>query len=135
MATLSLDLRQRILQAYDAGEGTRQEIALRFCVSLGMVKKLLQQRRATGDIAARHPYSGRKPKITAAHRRRLGELVRQRPDRTLDELREALGVDCTVVAIHYVLASMNLPLKKRRSMPANNPAPMSATNAKPGTKK
>ena len=27
MSTLSLDLRQRILASYDAGEGTRQDIA------------------------------------------------------------------------------------------------------------
>jgi transposase len=42
MRTLSLDLRERILSAYDSKEGTRDEIAARFRVSLGMVKKLLQ---------------------------------------------------------------------------------------------
>ena len=35
MKTLSVDLRERILAAYDAEEGTRDEIALRFRVSLG----------------------------------------------------------------------------------------------------
>ena len=44
MATLALDLRQRIVSAYDQGEGTRDEIVQCFRVSLGMVKKLLQQR-------------------------------------------------------------------------------------------
>jgi hypothetical protein len=38
-----------------------QEIADHYRVSLGMVKKLLQQRKRTGDIGARHAYSGRKP--------------------------------------------------------------------------
>jgi transposase-like protein len=38
MATLSLDLRERIVRAYDKGDGTRDEIAQRFDVSLGMVK-------------------------------------------------------------------------------------------------
>ena len=55
MATFSLDLRTRILAAYDAGEGTRETVAARFRVSLGMVKKLLQQRRRTGDLAAGLP--------------------------------------------------------------------------------
>ena len=50
--TTSLDLRERILDTYDAGEGPREDVARRFRVSLGMVKKLLQQRRHTGDIAA-----------------------------------------------------------------------------------
>jgi len=45
MKTLSVDLRERILASYDAREGTREETADRYRVSLGMVKKLLQQRR------------------------------------------------------------------------------------------
>ena len=65
MRTLSLDLRQRILDTYDRKEGTRIEVARRFRVSLGMVKKLLQQRKRTGDIAARHRFCGRKPMIVA----------------------------------------------------------------------
>jgi len=43
-------------------EGTRQDIADGYRVSLGMVKKAfpaLQQRRGTGGIGARHAYSGR----------------------------------------------------------------------------
>jgi transposase len=117
MATLSLDLRERILAAYDRGDGTRQEIADRYDVSLGMVKKLLQQRRATGDIAPRHHRSGAKPKITPQHQKRLRRLVREHPDMTLEELRDALGVSCTPQAVHYALGRMGLPLKKRRSGP------------------
>src|SRR5262245_50464874 len=47
MRTLSLDLRERILSSYDRKEGTREEIAHRYRVSLGMMKKLLQPRRRT----------------------------------------------------------------------------------------
>lgn len=61
MKSISLDLRERILAAYDAGEGTREAVAGRFRVSLGMVKKLLQQRRRTGDVRPQHHRSGRKP--------------------------------------------------------------------------
>jgi len=71
MRTLSLDLRQRILAAYDHDEGTRAEVAHRFRVSLGMVKKLLQQRRRTGDIGPRHHLAGRKPMIVATHQQQL----------------------------------------------------------------
>src|ERR1043165_1255744 len=99
MATCSLDLRTRILGAYDAGEGTRNDVARRFRVSLGMVKKLLQQRRRTGDIGPRHQHSDRKPKILAAHRRQLRALVRAQPDLTLPELRAAAALDCTLPAI------------------------------------
>jgi transposase len=41
---ISLDLRERIVAAYEDKEGTREEVGKRFKVSLGMVKKLLMQR-------------------------------------------------------------------------------------------
>jgi transposase len=115
MKTLSLDLRERILAAYDQGDSTRAQVAARYNVSEGMVKKLLQQRRRTGDIAPRHRFSGAKPKITSKHQQHLRRLIRDNPDMTLEELRDAIGVACTVQAVHYVLQKMGLPLKKRRS--------------------
>lgn len=119
MKTTSTDLRERIVAAYDRDDGTRQQIAERYDVSLGLVKKLLQQRQRTGDLAPRHRFSGRKPKITRRHERRLRRLVDDHPDMTLQELRDALGVECTPQAIHYVLLRMGLPLKKRRFVPPN----------------
>ena len=119
MKTTSLDLRERILASYDNQEGTRQDIAGRFRVSEGMVKKLLQQRRRTGDIGPRHHYSGRKPIIVGSHRRQLRAMLGKRPDMTLTELRDGLALDCTIQAIHYVLDDMGLTYKKRRFGPAN----------------
>jgi|SRR6187402_225787 len=118
-ATISLDLRQRILTSYDQGEGTREDLAKRYRVSLGMVAKLLTQRRQTGDIAPRHHFSGRKPKLLGTHRQQLRTLLRKKPDLTLRELQAALAVDCTEQAIHYVLKEMGLTYKKRLSGPAN----------------
>ncbi|MFO7775835.1 MAG: hypothetical protein R6W89_08565 [Candidatus Hydrogenedentota bacterium] len=103
MATISQDPRERIVAAYDGGAGTRRQIAERYNVSLGMVKKLLQQRRRTDDIRARHHRWGRKPKLTPTHRRRLVQLV---------ELRDAIGVACSLPAIHYALVREGLSLKK-----------------------
>jgi len=53
MRAFSLDLRERSVAAYDRGEGTLQQVAERIQVSSGMVKKLLLQRRRTGDLVAR----------------------------------------------------------------------------------
>ena len=108
MRTLSLDLRERILSSYDRKEGTRQEIATRYRVSLGMVKKLLQQRRQTGD----HRYSGRKPKILAGHEQQMRSLLVGEPDLTLKELRQTVALHCTLPAIHYALERMGLTYKK-----------------------
>lgn len=122
MATISLDLRERILAAYDRGEGTREQVARRFCVSLGMVKKLIQQRRHTGDIAPRHDRSGRRPRILASHRQAMRTLLCDKPDMTLEELRSAVKLDCSLPAIHYALEKMGLTYKKRHSEPASRSA-------------
>jgi transposase len=119
MRTISLDLRQRILAAYDKGRDTRQEVARRFEVSLGLVKKLLQQRRRTGNIAPRHRFSGRKPIILPVHQSQMRRLLADKPDLTLPELRQATGLRCTLPAIHYALKAMDLTYKKRHSAPAN----------------
>ena len=122
MRTTSLDLRERILYSYDKKEGTRAEIAHRFCVSLGLVKKLLQQRRRTGDIAPRHRWAGRKPTILGSHRQQLSGLLAKKNDLTLKELRQATGLRCSLQAINVVLAKMGLTYKKRHSVPASKTA-------------
>jgi transposase len=126
MATFSLDLRQRILASYDNEEGTRDQIARRYRVSLGMVKKLLQQRRRTGCIKPRHHLAGRKPKIVAQHRVAIRKHLQRKPDLTLAELRDAVGLACTLPALHYVLADMGLTYKKRRSAQPSRTAKTSA---------
>src|SRR5208282_1961049 len=125
MRTLSLDLRERILASYDHAEGTRPEIAHRFRVSLGMVKKLLQQRRRTGDIAPRYRFCGRKPVIVATHRSQMRSLLARKNDLTLRELRQATGLKCSLQAINVVLGKLGLTYKKRHSVPASRTAPTS----------
>ena len=130
--TISLDLRERILEAYDEGEGTRNQVAQRFRVSLGMVKKLLQQRRHSGDIRARHHLAGRKPQILVEHRQEMECLLKAKPDMSLKELREAMGLKCSLQAIHVVLMKMEMTLKKRLSAPASKSAPTSLGHVKDG---
>ena len=132
MRTLSLDLRERILSAYDNHEGTRPEVAHRFRVSLGMVKKLLQQRRRTGDIAPRHRFCGRKPMIVGAHQRQMRALLAKKSDLTLRELRAATGLECSLQAINVVLGKMGLTYKKRHSAPASKTVPTSHGRAVSG---
>src|SRR5437773_8348241 len=129
MATLSLDLRERILATYDDGRDTREAVARRYRVSLGMVKKLLQQRRRTGDIAPRHDRSGRKPMILEVHHRQMRTLLVKKPDLTLSELRDAVALPCSLPAIHYALDKMGLTYKKRRFGPVSRTAQISRERA------
>lgn len=132
MRTISLDLRERIVASYDNDEGTREEVARRYRVSLGLVKKLLQQRRRTGDLTPRHRFSGRKPRILSSHQGQMRTLLERKPDLTLPELRSATGLHCTLPAIHYALKKMGLTYKKRHSAPANKTGPTSRGRAGSG---
>jgi transposase len=126
MKALSIDLRERILATYDEENATREDVARRFRVSLGMVKKLIQQRRHTGNIEARRHLCGRKPRILENHRSQMRDLLNKKPDITLAELREAVGLNCTLPAIHHVLDEMGLSYERRLSMPASKSAKMSS---------
>src|SRR5262245_25228716 len=125
MRTISLDLRERIVASYDNDEGTREEVARRYRFSLGLAKKLLQQRRRTGDLTPRHRFSGRKPRILSSHQGQMRALLERKPDLSLPELRAATGLNCTLPAIHYALKKMGLTYKKRHSVPANKTGPTS----------
>ncbi len=100
-----------------------------------MVKKLLQQRRRTSDIAPRHRYSGRKPKITDRHKRELRRLVGDHADMTLEELRDAVRVNCSLTAIHYALVKMGLSYKKRHSSLRNLSVPTSGRAGQVGRRR
>jgi transposase len=119
MKTVTLDVRERIVECYDQQKGTRNQVAEWFGVSLGLVKKLLQQRKRIGNVTPQHYRAGRKPKILSRHRQQFQKLLNKQPDLTLAELRTATKLKCSLPAIFYALAEMGLTYKKRLSVPAN----------------
>jgi len=117
MSAFSMDLRERVVSAYDSGEGTMESLAERFKVSYSWVKKILRRRRETGSMAPLR-IKGRKPAIEGAKVERLHELLKQFPDITLTDLREALEVSCSLVAIHYTLKRLGYRrIKKHYVLP------------------
>ncbi len=87
-----MNLRRRIVDTYDEGKWTEEEVAKRFRVSVGMVKELLQQRRRTGQIEARHRVSGRKARLLPERGQELKALVAQQPDLPLAQIKERLSL-------------------------------------------
>jgi transposase len=108
------DLRQKLVDAWQAGYGTQAEWAEWFGVSLSWVEKVLWRWRTTGQTAA-HPFRhGPLPCVAPA---RLERLVQRRPAATLAELGRHLKVSASTV--HRALERLNLPRKKRHCTPAN----------------
>ena len=115
------DLRRRILQAYEQKEGSEPELARRFRVSLGYVKKIRRQLRRSGKMERIPHQAGRKPKFTEPVREDLRRWLQQQPDLTLMELRERLRTQVrlpvSVPALWVVLRKIGLRLKKSHSTP------------------
>jgi transposase len=109
-----MDLRERVLADWDAGLPTKQ-VAEKYGVSGAWVRSLKQRRRETGCIKPRIG-GGRKRKID---RDKLVELVQAQPDATLAELRERLGIQCSLSAIWMTLDKLRITFKKSRSARPN----------------
>jgi transposase len=83
MNAYSLDLRQRIIDAVDAGT-PHQQVAERFGVSRATVTRLVRLRRQTGDLLPR-PRPGRPNRQGAALDAGLLPQLQDHPDATLAE--------------------------------------------------
>ncbi len=114
MRAYSIDLRERVVIACDARDGTREQIAARFSVSVSWVRKLIRRRRETGSIAPRPRGGGRAPAFDAEAGRRLREAVRADDDATLQELARAAGVSCCASAVHRAPERLGITRKKSR---------------------
>lgn len=129
MRVIPLARRLTILADCDAGAGTKR-VAAKHGVSGTFVRNLKKERRETGTLRGlRKRGPGRNPKID---RVRVQELVKQDADATLAELRERLGVRCSLSAIWTVLNDLKITFKKKRSAPPSKTAPTSPSVASPG---
>ena len=115
MKPYSMDLRERVVAACDAREGTREQIAERFGVSDRWIRKLLLQRRQTGSIAPLPQNPGRKRALNDRQMERLGRLIQKRPDATLKELQRSLRVKISISALDRAVRALDVTLKKNRS--------------------
>jgi transposase len=113
MTPYSQDLRQRILETVRRGDATLRQIADRFLVSVSFITRLLQLHRTTGSLEPRPHRGGHPAALTPEDLQRLRELIRQRPDATLEECREHLGASCSPMTISRALRQLGLPRKKK----------------------
>lgn len=127
-APYSQDMRDKVFSAVDRGKGNR-EIAEMFDVSDSWVRRLVQRRRECGETAPR-PMGGKR--FEKIDRATLADLVARRPDATLQELREGLGVACAISAIGAALQKLGLSFKKRRSTPRSRIGPTSRVGERSG---
>ena len=130
MRPLSMDLRERLVAAYEAKEGSQAELGRRFSVSGRVVGKLVQQKKKLGTLEPQVHRRGRKPAISGDKLKALQKHVRDHPDASAEERRDALGLKCTVKTVYETLHRIGCSFKKSQrarrnktepTLPANEP--------------
>lgn len=128
------DLRKKVLGAYASGKGTLRQLAERFDVSYGWVRKILAAERATGSHR-RVPQRRRPSGVDVG---RVRSLVEAKPDIVLRELREEMlsaGHTVSMAQLWRLLKQLNLRLKKSRSTPPSATAKPTGRGAQSSSKR
>lgn len=119
MKAYSLDLRHRVVEAVDRGEGTLEEVAVLFGVGLTFIKKMLHQRRETGNLRPRPHGGGKPPSLKQKHLRSLRAAIKRDNDATLEELCDHLTdtaqVAVSTATVSRALSRLGLSRKKSSS--------------------
>jgi transposase len=121
MRAYSLDLRERVVAAYEKGDKTIVEIAAQFSVGQTFLKKMLRQKRQSGSLERLPGRAGAKKVLSAEHRSFLARHIKKHPDATLAELQECLqarrGVLVSRATLSRELQLLRLPRKKNLLSP------------------
>lgn len=117
MTSYSLDFRQKIVQAYEQGEGSIRGLAERFIISPDTVQRWVSQYRQTGDIRPKKCGNPQKS-VLSQHEAAALKLVEEHPDWMLwqycEVLSEELGVNVSTSMMGRFCQQHQLTLKKKR---------------------
>ncbi|NJP08148.1 MAG: transposase [Leptolyngbyaceae cyanobacterium RU_5_1] len=115
-APLSVDLRQRIITADEAQEGSQRQLAERFKVSLSFIRDLRRHQRETGRVEPKPHGGGAVAKIAKEQLPIVEALVTAQPDALLSELCERFaeqsGVTVSSSTMQRAVNQLNLSVKK-----------------------
>jgi transposase len=116
MKAYSIDLRQKIVEAYNNQEGSQRQLAKRFQVSLSFVHSLLQRYRQVGTVEPKNHGGGNPPKLSPEQLEVVEQLVAEDSDATLKELcllvQQRTQVKVSRATMGRIVLSLKLTRKK-----------------------
>ena len=115
-APYSPDLRQRVIDAYEAKEGSQRQLAERFKVSLSFVRDLMRHYRSHGQVEPKPHDGGAVAKVVTPQLPVVEQLVNAQPDALNSELCERFAqntdIKVSVRAVHRAVQRLELSYKK-----------------------
>lgn len=134
MKSYSEDLRKRIVDAYEALEGSVRELAKRFVVDPKTVQNYLNLKRQTGSVAPRPHGGGLEPKLDDAGVQLVRTVVEEKNDRThaeiAKELETRIRVKVSRATVWRALDRLDLTRKKKHPVQASRIGRTSSKNVR-----
>lgn len=113
---LSIELRKKIVNAYERGVGTVQEIADIFEVTSRTVFHYLHLHRKTGDLTPKS-IPGRPPILNESNLGIIKKIILSNNDGTLqkycEEFKKITNIEVTIVTMHNACKILDIRRKKR----------------------
>jgi transposase len=130
VASISEDLRQRVVSAYKAGGVTYAQVAKQFSVGNASVSRWLRLDREQGSLAPKAHGGGQKRLIEGDNEKLLRVLVLAHPDWTeaeyTREFNAKTGLSLKASTIGRAIRRLGFGVKKRLSSPPSAVAQMSS---------
>ena len=117
-APASMDLRRRVVEAYENGDESFAEVGIRFKVGEASVNRWVQLFRRTGSVEPLPPNGGFEPHIPDDRLDEFVAIVRKHPDAFLAELAELctehFAISVSRAAVVRACKRAGITRKKRR---------------------
>ncbi len=112
----SIDLRKKVVAAYQNNEGSMRRLAKRFKVSFSFVANLIARVKQTGQVAPKPHGGGNLSSVKVQGETFLSKLIENQPDLILEEIRDEYNEHFEPVSrstIDRTLTRLNLTRKKK----------------------
>lgn len=111
MTIASPEIRKIAVEAYLSGKATQQQLSDILGFHRTAIVRWVREYKKDGKLEPRG--RGHMPKaFSPEERERLAALVTDKPDLTLEEIREAFSKNCSLMAIHRELKRLGFRFKK-----------------------
>ncbi len=106
------EARELLVKGYEKSHDVAG-IAQAYSVSIRTVYRLVKQKKESGSVTLRTSQRGRKPVLTAEDKEKIRQCVDEKPDSTVNEIREELGLSASYSTVERAIEDMGYTLKKK----------------------
>lgn len=106
------EARKLLIQALERSHNVR-EVARNYCVNRSIVYRLKKRLDETGSIETRTYLRGRKPALTPEEVENINQLVKSRPDITMQEIIETLHLTVSNETVRKTVRQLGYRRKKK----------------------